>query len=304
MARTAPVVPRVPLPEPALGVIYALLAYGAWGLMPLYWKAIAWMPAEQIVAHRVIWSLLVLAVLLAWFGRFDALRRVFIDFRLLRWLLVSAVLISINWLVFVWAVANERLLQASLGYFINPLINILLGFVFLQERLNRWQGLAVALATLGVLWQTLAVGVIPWVSLALAGSFGFYCLVRKMAPVDGLLGLAAETLLLVPPALLFLLWVDGNGAMFLSQGVAGALLITQAGLITALPLLWFANGARRLRYTTLGFIQYLAPTGHLLLGLWFGEVFTSDHAISFGLIWLALALYTGETIRSRPRAAA
>lgn len=301
MARTEPVVPRAPLPESALGVIYALLAYGAWGLMPLYWKAIAWLPADQIVAHRVIWSLLVLAVLLAWFGRFDALRRVFADFRLLRWLLVSAVLISINWLVFVWAVAHERLLQASLGYFINPLFNILLGFVFLQERLNRWQGLAVALATLGVLWQTLAVGVVPWVSLALAGSFGLYGLVRKMAPVDGLLGLAAETLLLVPPALLYLLWVDGDGAMWFSHGTAGALLITQAGLITALPLLWFANAARRLRYTTLGFIQYLAPTGHLLLGLWFGEVFTAEHAISFGLIWLALALYTGETLRSRPR---
>lgn len=301
--RKPPIEPatRPPLNDPTLGVIYALLAYGAWGLMPLYWRAVGWMPAEQVVAHRVVWSVLVLALLLAWFGRFTELREVFRDFRLLRWLLLSSVLISINWLVFVWAVANERLLQASLGYFINPLLNIVLGVALLQERLRPLQWLAVGLAALGVLWQTVALGVVPWVSLLLATSFGFYGLVRKIAPVDGLLGLSAETLLLTPPALLFLFWADPGGTFLLSQGAGGVLLIIQAGLITALPLLWFANAARRLRYATLGFVQYLAPTGHLLLGLWFGESFTLLHGISFGLIWTALLLYTWDMARAYPR---
>ncbi len=290
-----------PQSEITLGVIYALLAYSVWGLMPLYWHTVSWVPAEQIVAHRVVWSVLVLALLLAWFGRFSDLWQVLSDFKLLRWLLLSATLISVNWLVFIWAVSNERLLQASLGYFINPLLNIVLGVALLQERLRPWQWVAVGLAALGVLWQVVALGTIPWVSLLLALSFGFYGLVRKAAPVDGLLGLSAETLLLAPVAVLFLLWADPGGAIMSSQGSGGVVLLAQAGLITALPLLWFANAARRLRYATLGFFQYLAPTGHLLLGLWFGEVFTLMHGMSFGLIWLALLIYTVDMARAYPR---
>lgn len=298
MARTAPVVPRTPLPEPALGVIYALLAYGAWGMMPLYWKTVAWLPAELIVAHRVVWSLLVLAVLLAWFGRFGALFGVLRNPRALRFLVLSALLITVNWMTFIWAVANERTVDASLGYFINPLLNVVLGLVFLQERLGPVQWLAVALAAAGVLWQTLSLGLVPWIALLLAGSFGCYGLVRKMAPVDGLLGLSTETLLLTPLALIYLSWADPGGVLFTGRGWAGVGLVVLSGLTTALPLLWFANAARRLRYSTLGFFQYLAPSGMLLLAVGlFGEPFTVDHLVSFGCIWTALLLYTWDSRR-------
>lgn len=284
-------------PAAAIGVGYAVLAYLSWGLLPLYWKTVAWVPAPQLIMHRMLWSLPVLLALLAWRGRLGELRRLLRQPRQLRVLPLTALLVTSNWLIFVWSVEHDHVVEASLGYFILPLFYVVLGLVFLQERLRPLQWLAVALATLGVLWQTLALGVLPWISLLLAASFGFYGLLRKTAPVDGLLGLSVEMLLLAPLALGYLIWsgIDGGHVLFTAHGAGGMLLVALSGLSTVLPLLWFANAARRLRLATIGFIQYLAPTGQLLLAvLVFREPFTTAHLISFGLIWLALALYSWD----------
>ncbi len=282
--------------DPALGVAYAILAYLSWGLLPLYWKSVSWVPAPQLIMYRMLWALPVLLALLAWRGRLAELGRLLRQPRQLRVLALTALLVSTNWLIFVWSVEHDHVVQASLGYFIVPLFYVLLGLVFLQERLRPLQWLAVSLAGLGVLWQILTLGVIPWISLVLAATFGFYGLLRKTAPVDGLLGLSAEMLLLVPLALCYLVWsgLDGNHA-FTRHGITGMALIALSGLLTVLPLLWFANAARRLRLATIGFFQYLAPTCQLLLAiLLFGEPFTRDHLVSFGLIWLALAIYSWD----------
>lgn len=291
----APVVERA-APDAAFGVGYAVLAYLSWGLLPLYWKAVSWVPALQLVMYRMLWALPVLLAVLAWRGRLAELGRLTCQPRRLRVLMLTALLVGSNWLIFVWAVEHDHVVEASLGYFILPLLYVLLGLVFLHERLRPLQWLAVGLAGLGVLWQIVMLGVIPWISLALAATFGFYGLLRKTAPVDGLLGLAAEMVLLAPLALSYLIWSGVDGSHRFSQhGSGGMLLIALSGLLTVLPLWWFANAARRLRLATIGFFQYLAPTCQLLLAvLVFAEPFTSGRLISFGFIWLALALYSWD----------
>jgi chloramphenicol-sensitive protein RarD len=290
------------------GIIYALLAYLTWGLMPIYWKFVDRVPAVQMVAHRVIWSVLVMIVLLHLLKRWSSVAAILRDRKRTLLLLGTAALISVNWLTFVWAVQQGKVLEASLGYFINPLLNVVLGMLFLGERLRPWQILAVGLATAGVGYFIVRLGIVPWVALALASSFGSYGLLRKIAPVDGLVGLAVETFLLAPFALSYLLYVDIVGtAVFLRDGWRLDLLIAQAGWITALPLLWFANAAKRLRYATLGFFQYLAPSCHFLLAVGlYGETLTQPHRVMFGCIWTALAIYTTDSARAlrRPRAPA
>ncbi|HXH02683.1 MAG TPA: EamA family transporter RarD [Candidatus Competibacteraceae bacterium] len=291
-----------------VGAAYALLAYSSWGLLPLYWKLLAMVPPIQMVAHRVVWSVLVLAGLITLFQRWPAVQETLRSARRMQVLLSTTVLISANWLLFIWAVQNNRVVEASLGYFINPLVNIPLAMVFLGERLNRWQWLAVSVAVLGVGYQALQLGGVPWVGLGLALTFSAYGLLRKTAPVDGLVGLAVETFLLAPVALGCLVQQDWQGqGVFLRQGWGVDLLITLAGVVTALPLLWFANAARRLRYTTIGFFQYLSPSLALGLAVFaFGEPFTAVHLASFGCIWLALAIYTVDSSLglNRARAAA
>jgi chloramphenicol-sensitive protein RarD len=281
------------------GVLYGLAAFGWWGFVAGYFKAVGHVPALEVLAHRVVWSLALLGGLILARGRGSALRALFRDRTALLLLCCTTLLIACNWLVFIWAVTHDRLLEASLGYFINPLMNILLGFVFLRERLRRLQTAAVLLATAAVLWLALGVGTLPWVSLVLAGTFGLYGLLRKIVRADGTLGLAAETLLLLPLALGWLVWREsGTGTAFLHEGVGTALLLAASGVVSALPLIWFAEAARRLRYATVGFLQYLAPTLQFLLAVVaFGEAFTHDHAVSFGLIWCALALYSWDTLR-------
>jgi chloramphenicol-sensitive protein RarD len=284
---------------PLLGIGYALLAYLAWGLMPVYWKRVAEIPALQMVAHRVVWSVLVLVLLLTLLKRWPAVVETAASRPRLALLSATATLITVNWLTFVWAVQNAYVLEASLGYFINPLFNIVLGMAFLGERLRPGQWVAVLIAGLGVLNLIVQLGTVPWVALTLALSFGLYGLLRKIAPVDGLVGLSVETFLLTPVALAYLLYSDFTGAgAFLRVDWRLDLWVAQAGWVTALPLLWFANAAKRLRYATLGFFQYLAPTCHFLLAVGlYGENLTGAHLVTFSCIWSALVIYSVDTSR-------
>ncbi len=281
------------------GVFYGLAAYFWWGLAPLYFKAVGHVPPDEILAHRILWSCLLLGLILWRRGELREVGAVARDRRLLTTLAASTVLIAVNWFVFIWAIANGRLLQASLGYFINPLVNVVLGVVILKERLRRPQAAALALAAVGVALMGLRVGGIPAVSLVLAVSFSLYGLLRKQAPVGGVVGLAVETGLLAPVALLYLVWLGGEGRLVFSRLDARTdLLLAAAGVITALPLVWFANAARRLRLSTVGILQYLSPSLQFLLAVAaFGEPFALGELASFGLIWAGLAIYTVDAVR-------
>lgn len=287
-------------PDFIAGGVYALLAYLTWGLMPAYWKLLPELPALELIAHRVLWSVFVTGALVLAFRRGRELRATLTDTRRIGVLLVTSLLVSVNWLIFVWAVLNGHVLESSLGYFINPLFNVLLGVLLLKERLRPLQALAVALAAAGVLNQGWQLQALPWISLALAASFGAYGLIRKLAPIEPLVGLTVETLLLAPLAVAGLLWLEARGLGHFGHGSTGRdVIIIGAGLITALPLLWFANAAKRLRLSTLGFFQYLAPSVQLALAvLAYGEAFTAVHAVTFGCIWAALALYTWDGRRA------
>ncbi len=289
-----------------VGVLYGVAAYGLWGLFPVYFKAVKTVPTLEVLAHRIIWSFLLLALLvLIWRGR-TGVRAAFASRRNLITLSVTTLLIANNWGVFIWAVASDYLLQASLGYFINPLVYVLLGFVFLRERLRRWQTFSVILAGVGCAYLTFVGGQFPWIALLLAFSFGFYGLLRKTAQVDALIGLTVETALLTPIALLFLIHQMAVGsAVFGSGSWRMSLLLVLAGVVTATPLLWFTEAARRLRLATIGFLQFLAPTGHFLLAVFaYGEPFRPEHIVTFACIWTALAVYSVESalyVRSAAR---
>ena len=292
------------------GIGYALAAYGAWGLSPLFWKNLSSMPALEVLGHRVVWAMLVFFVLLLLRGRVRELRAAYRSPRYRRAFLVSSVLIGVNWYLYVWAVSKAYILQASLGYFISPLFSVVLGMLFLKETLRPWQWVAVALAGLGVLQLTLQADTFPWIALSLVISFGFYGLVRKTAPADALLGSNLETSFLLPPAIAYLVFLGVRGeATFTALDGTTLVFLAGTGLMTALPLLWFSNAARRLPLSTLGFFQYIAPTGQFLLAvLVYGEPFSATQLRSFVLIWIALAVFSGEAHlqqkRSRRRAAA
>lgn len=279
------------------GPLAAALAYILWGLFPLYIKQVAAVPALEIVLHRSAWSLVVMLSLLLAMRRFAWLRPVVRQPRTLALFALSALLLACNWLLYVWAVNAGRLLDASLGYFINPLVNVLLGYAVLHERPRPLQWAAVALAAAGVLWLALGAGHVPWVSLVLALSFGFYGLLRKTAPLGATEGLALETLLLAPLAVGGLLWLSASGQGHFGQGDLrlDALLIA-AGPATAIPLLLFASGARRVSMATLGLLQYLGPSIQFVLGVAvYHEPFSTSRSVGFALIWAALALYSAAS---------
>lgn len=283
------------------GVLYALTAFGIWGISPVYFTAVEAVPSLEVLAHRVVWGMLLLFTILlvkrrAWRVVYElrAARR-------LRFYLATTLVLSANWLTFIWAVQHQHVLAASLGYYINPLVSVMLGVLFLGERLSAPQVLAVALATGGVLNLVLGYGAVPWISLILAFSFGTYGLLRKKAGVDAMIGLAIETLLLAPVALLYLgvLAERGIGA-FGRLGWPMDLLLSLSGPVTALPLLCFLEGARRLRLSTVGLLQYLAPTLQLLLAvLLYHEPFHRSQLITFACIWLALGLYSFDAFFAR-----
>lgn len=294
-------IPALPAPsDPARkGIVLGLSAYLVWGFFPVYFRALAGAAPLEIVAHRIAWSALLLLLLCALRRQGKALCSALGDRRTLLFLSGSTLLIGTNWLVFIYAVERGEVLQSSLGYFINPLVSILLGFAFLGERLNRWQQASLLLAASGVLYLTLHSGQVPWIALILAWSFGLYGLLRKVAQVDALTGLTVETLLLAPLATGYLLWLQAQGeAMFLAGSLRHDLLLPLAGAVTALPLLCFAGAARRLRLATVGFLQYITPTLHFVLAVGlFGEPFSATHLVSFACIWAGLAIYTADALR-------
>ena len=281
------------------GPLAAALAYIVWGLFPLYIKQVAQVPVLEIVLHRSAWSLVFVFGLLLLLRRFAWLGPVLRQPRTLAIFSLSALLLACNWLLYVWAVNNDRVLDASLGYFINPLINVLLGYAVLHERPRPLQWAAVALAAAGVLWLALGAGHVPWVSLVLALSFGFYGLLRKTAPLGAIEGLALETLMLAPLACAGLLWLGATGQGHFAQGDwrLSALLLA-AGPATAIPLLLFAYGARRVTMATLGLLQYLGPSIQFLLGVFlYHEPLSVSRSIGFALIWSALVVYSAESWR-------
>lgn len=295
----APATPAASLDRRGLG--FGLGAYLIWGFLPLYFLLLAGVTTGEIVADRIVWSLVLLIGILAVAGRFGKLLAVLRDTRTLGLLAISAALISVNWLVYIWAVQHDHVLAASLGYFLNPLVNVLIGVVVLGERLTRTQMAAVALAAAGVIVLAVGAGAGLWISLTLAVSFAFYGLVRKVAPVESLEGLTIETGLLTPIALGYMGWLASNDALVFGDAVGMTGLLVLAGAITAVPLLLFAGAARLLPYSTLGLLQYLAPTLQFLLAITvFGEVMTLSHIICFALIWSGLALYVFGSVR-RPR---
>lgn len=278
------------------GTLYAASAYAMWGLFPFYFKQLAAVGALEIVLHRSVWSLAFVLLLLAALQRWGWLVELRGRPKRLGLFALSALLLSCNWLVYVWAVNHDRVIDSSLGYFITPLVNVLLGYFVLHERPSAAQWIALAVAGAGVLWLTLAAGQWPWIGLVLAGCFGLYGLLRKTAPLGALEGLALETLVLAPFALALLGWAAWQGASAFSladSALVGWLVLS--GPLTALPLLLFAAGARRISMTTLGVLQYIGPTIQFLLGVWvFHEPFGGARLAGFALIWLALAIYSLE----------
>jgi chloramphenicol-sensitive protein RarD len=285
-------------PGPGVGIALGIGAYAIWGCLPLFLKLLAPTPPLQILAHRVVWSLLLLAVVVTALGRWPAIRAVARDRRTLLMLALSATLIACNWLVYIWAVIGGHVLAASLGYFINPLVNVVLGVAILGERLRRLQGIAVVVAAIGVAALALSGGGGLWIAIALALTFGFYGLIRKLVPAEALEGLLIETALLGPLALGWLLWTATQGtASFGGEPHHDALLV-MSGVVTAMPLLMFSAAARRMRFATLGLLQYLAPTLQFLQAvLLFGERMTPVHVLTFGCIWAGLALYAIDGLR-------
>jgi chloramphenicol-sensitive protein RarD len=289
-------------PHPRAGTLAAVGAFLLWGLFPLYWKQLAEVPALEVVAHRTAWGFAAVAAWVTLRGRWSDARTVASDPGTVVRLAGSAVLIALNWLLYVWAVIHDHVVEASLGYFINPLVNVLLGVLVLREGLSRAQRIAVALAGAGVAVLTVGHGRLPWIALALAVSFGLYGLARKTVAADAVVGLLWETALLAPVATAFLVLLElrGRGA-FGTAGPSISALLALGGAVTAIPLVLFALGARALPLSTLGLLQYLSPSLQFLLAvLVFREPFAATHAAAFACIWTALAVLTWE-LRRRVR---
>ncbi|MEM1377573.1 MAG: EamA family transporter RarD [Pseudomonadota bacterium] len=290
--------------EPAIGFVYALSAFGLWGLFPLYLKAVAHIPVWEVVAHRVVWSVPAGLIILVLVGKMPILRAALTQPKLLASAAVSATLISINWGVYVYAVASNQAVDGALGYYINPLVNVLIGALLLGEQLNRLQAMAIGLAVIAVTILTIQAGGLPWISLTLACSFGFYGYFRKTMALGAAEGFTLEVTLLAIIAAPVVIWlVAGGQGHFLTTNSTDMWLLLAGGPVTAIPLILYANGARLLRYTTIGVMQYLAPTMIFLIAVFvFDEPFGIWQLIAFGFIWSALALYTWSLFRARKNA--
>jgi chloramphenicol-sensitive protein RarD len=281
--------PRLPLSA----VLSAAMAFVLWGVLPIYWKALGHIGTDLALAHRVVWTLLTVLAMLLWRGEFRAWLASLRDLRTVGIHTWSALLLGINWGTFIWASHHGRIVECSIGYFLNPLLNVVIGYVLLGERLNRTQILSIALATVGVVMQILIVGRFPWVSLLLAFSMAFYALARRQSKQGSLSGLATETLVSTPLAIGYLLWAHSQAVpLFGPARSSDVALLIGLGIITAVPLLGFANAARKLPFAVLGLLQFLAPTGQFLFGAFlYHEPVTSSALFSFGFIWLAVLIF-------------
>ncbi len=279
------------------GTVYAALAFFCWGLFPLYFHTIKDVPSMEILVHRVLWCMLFLIGVLTWRRQWGFLATMRERPKVVGSFVLSSLFLSGNWFVYIWAVNNDHVLDASLGYFINPLVNVMLGYLLLKERLRAVQWAAIGLAACGVLWLAVQAGHVPWIALILAFSFGLYGLMRKTAALGALEGLAFETIMLLPMAVAYMGWLamHGNSVFINTPADSTRWLLVAAGPITAIPLLLFAAGARRIPLSLLGVMQYIAPTMVFLMGVWiFHEPFSQQRLIGFILIWTALAVYAGE----------
>ncbi len=280
------------------GVWYAIGAYALWGLFPLFWKQLEYIPALELIAHRFAWSFVLLALVLLLTRQTQAFRAQVQKRHVLVTYSISALLIGTNWLIYVWAVNAGYVVEASLGYFINPLVSVLLGVIFLRERLRPLQWLPIGLVALGVVFLTFAYGSLPWIAISLACSFGVYGLVKKTAPLGSLYGLSLETGLMFLPALGYLLFVGGSGqGAFLRSVWWVNLMLASAGIITVVPLLMFSSAARLIPLSVVGILQYITPTMQFLLGIFvYREPFTSAQLLGFSIVWVALILYSSEAL--------
>ena len=290
-------------PSPRAGLLAGLGAYALWGLLPIYFKLLKDVSPTELVAHRIIWSVLFLVFVMAGMRLYPALWRAVRQPRLIGALGLSSLLIAGNWSIFMWAILNGHLLAASLGYFLNPLVNVVIGVVLLKERLRRTQVAAVLIA--GVAVAILGSGEVQtlWISLSLAITFALYGLVRKLTPVPAAVGLAVETLILLPPALAACFWFQSQGTLAFGRETMETVFLIGLGAVTSVPLILFASAARRLPMVTLGLLQYLAPSMQFILGAFLlGEALSLPRLMSFGLIWLALALFVWDSLRGLKRA--
>ncbi|MFW6140382.1 MAG: EamA family transporter RarD [Acidobacteriota bacterium] len=285
---------RTNFSQKALGTWSAVAAYVSWGLLPLYWKALDQIPAHKILAHRIVWSFTFLFFLVSFRKVWPGIRKILAAKKTRISFLLTSCFLGVNWLTYIWAVNSGHVVDASLGYFINPLISVLLGVLFLREKLFFWQKISVLLAFIGVFYMAVDLGNIPWISLVLALTFGFYGFFRKKAHADSMAGLTAEMMILSPAAALFLLTINLNGGGIIGRvPLSTHFLLVGTGMVTALPLLCFNYGVKRIELKTIGFLQYLSPTFQLLLGVFaFKEPFSLTHGVSFGLIWIALIIYS------------
>lgn len=289
------------LSEQKQGLVYGLTAYTIWGLFPWYFHLLIQVDPWQVLTQRIIWSFLFVSVIVLLLRHWTPIKAALTQSKILLGLCLSSLLIAANWLIFIWAVGQDRVVESSLGYFITPLVSVLLARIFLKESLDLYRLTAVILALMGVLWLILQLGLIPWVSLSLAASFGFYGLVRKTVPVDSLTGLWIETGILLPFALIWWIWLETQGqSQLLSEGLQTTSLLIFLGALTAIPLLLFASAAKRLSLTTVGFMMYINPTMQFLTAIyWLKEPFSQQQLIAFLFIWVALVVFSIGAIRQQ-----
>ena len=283
------------------GIIYAVVCYIVWGLSPLFWKAITGVPAVNVLAHRIVWSFVFLLIWVLFTNR-----QTFISYikqpKLLLRLGLAGFIISANWGLYIYAVAGNHIVEAGLGYYINPLVNVFLGYVFLKERLAPMQKIAVVFALIGVAYFTISYGRFPWISLLLAVTFGLYGLLKKKADLEAMPALTIETMMVFPLALAFLFYTAGSGAEtpFFPSSAATSILLVASGLITSVPLFWFGKSAQVIPLSTIGFLQYLNPTLQLLLGVFvYGETFGTEYLVCFAFVWAGLAFYTASILKGK-----
>jgi chloramphenicol-sensitive protein RarD len=275
------------------GIWYAIGAYVWWGFFPIYWKLLKHVPALQLIGHRIVWSFAALIVVIIIIRQWSEFRKSVFNFKVLRLYLLAAILIAVNWFLYVWAVNAGHIVETSLGYYINPLLSVLMGVIFFRERLNLWQWIPIGMAAMGVLYLTISMGSLPWIALVLAFSFASYGLVKKVAPLSSLHGLTLETFILLVPATVFLLYTEYTGAgAFTHSGWLTDLMIIGAGVITTIPLLLFASATKRIPLSFVGILQYIAPTIQFLIGvLFYKEQFSVEQFIGYSLVWIALIIF-------------